>query len=93
MLIGRAYIISFDISNDEVDVPHLFSLWLYYEDAYDQGLGVFNAKFVDDIRVVEGQFKMDYTVIDGNRERFGIRARNDYGGKFTVSNISIIEKL
>jgi len=87
--IGDTVKITFDILRTEVKKP-LVNLWLYAT----PGLG-FNGGITRDISLGDGYNEFIYTIVEHQRFRFGIRARNNdatHGGAFKVSNIKIIRQ-
>jgi len=84
--IGDTVKITFDVFKTETLRP-LINLWLYAE----SGLG-YNGGIIKDVYLEDGSKEFVYTIIDHDRFRFGIRARNNDGGAFRVSNIKIVKQ-
>lgn len=76
---NSTYIIKFDIKTDS---NALLNFWLY---------GTTTQRLAD-TSYESGSYSLEVTVTDDEKDRIGIRARNNVGGDFEITNLKVVEK-
>jgi hypothetical protein len=80
---NTTYIISFNIELNDSSRQAQISFWAYSDNGN---------RAVNDTYYSNGKHDVEYTPEEFERLKFGIRARNNNGGSFTISDLRIISK-